>query len=60
MSQDAGSSTSSVPEAGRQSIDLPSTSPFLRWNEISLPCGFNPGYVAIGSDLRPATEENEC
>ena len=28
-------------------IILPTTSPFLRWNQISQALGDNPGYVAI-------------
>jgi len=27
---------------------LPTTSPFLRWNQVSLALGQDPGYVAVG------------
>lgn len=40
------------PEPKRRMIMLPTTSPFLRWNQISMALGDNPGYVAIG-DLPP-------
>jgi hypothetical protein len=36
------------PEPKRRIIVLPTTSPFLRWNQISMALGDNPGYVAIG------------
>ena len=36
------------PEPKRRIIVLPTTSPFLRWNQISLALGDDPGYVAIG------------
>ena len=36
------------PEPKRRMIVLPTTSPFLRWNQISLALGDEPGYVAIG------------
>jgi hypothetical protein len=36
------------PEPKRRIITLPTTSPFLRWNQISLALGDDPGYVAIG------------
>jgi len=36
------------PEPKRRFIVLPTTSPFLRWNQISMALGDNPGYVAIG------------
>lgn len=36
------------PEPKRRLIVLPTTSPFLRWNQISLALGDEPGYVAIG------------
>jgi hypothetical protein len=36
-----------LPEPKRRIIVLPTTSPFLRWNQISLALGDNPGYVAI-------------
>lgn len=37
-----------VPEPKRRFILLPTTSPFLRWNQISELLGHNPGYVALG------------
>lgn len=37
-----------MPEPKRRMIVLPTTSPFLRWNQISLALGDEPGYVAIG------------
>ena len=36
------------PEAKRRIIVLPTTSPFLRWNQISQALGDDPGYVAVG------------
>ena len=36
-----------LPEPKRRMIILPTTSPFLRWNQISQALGDNPGYVAI-------------
>jgi len=36
------------PEPRRRIITLPTTSPFLRWNQISLALGDDPGHVAIG------------
>ncbi len=36
------------PEPKRRLIVLPTTSPFLRWNQISMALGDNPGYVAVG------------
>jgi len=36
------------PEPKRRMIILPTTSPFLRWNQISMALGDEPGYVAIG------------
>jgi hypothetical protein len=36
------------PEPKRRFIVLPTTSPFLRWNQISLALGDEPGYVAVG------------
>src|ERR1700721_1714571 len=36
------------PEPKRQIIVLPTTSPFLRWNQISMALGDDPGYVAVG------------
>ncbi|HMG02573.1 MAG TPA: hypothetical protein VK596_05535 [Edaphobacter sp.] len=36
------------PEPKRRLIVLPTTSPFLRWNQISLALGDEPGYVAVG------------
>ena len=38
-----------VPEPKRRMIVLPTTSPFLRWNQISLALGDEPGFVAVGS-----------
>ncbi len=38
-----------LPEPKRSIIMLPTTSPFLRWNQISLALGGSPGYVAVGS-----------
>jgi hypothetical protein len=35
------------PEPRRRIITLPTTSPFLRWNQISLALGDDPGHVAI-------------
>lgn len=50
-----------VPEPKRRFILLPTTSPFLRWNQISELLGHNPGYVAVGGfspeDLAPAEME---
>lgn len=37
-----------LPEPKRRIIVLPTTSPFLRWNQISEVLGDNPGYVAFG------------
>jgi hypothetical protein len=36
------------PEPKRRIIVLPTTSPFLRWNQISMALGDDPGYVAVG------------
>jgi len=36
------------PEPKRRIITLPTTSPFLRWNQISMALGDDPGYVAVG------------
>lgn len=36
------------PEPKRRFVVLPTTSPFLRWNQISMALGDDPGYVAIG------------
>ena len=36
------------PEPKRKMILLPTTSPFLRWNQISMVLGDEPGYVALG------------
>lgn len=36
-----------LPEPKRRMIVLPTTSPFLRWNQISQALGDEPGYVAI-------------
>jgi len=37
-----------LPEPKRRIIVLPTTSPFLRWNQISQVLGDNPGFVAVG------------
>jgi hypothetical protein len=37
-----------LPEPKRRIIVLPTTSPFLRWNQISQALGDSPGFVAIG------------
>jgi hypothetical protein len=37
-----------LPEPQRRLITLPTTSPFLRWNQISEILGDSPGHVAIG------------
>lgn len=37
-----------LPEPKRRMIILPTTSPFLRWNQISLALGDEPGFVALG------------
>jgi hypothetical protein len=37
-----------VPEPRRRLIVLPTTSPFLRWNQISQALGDDPGFVAVG------------
>src|SRR5215469_15082747 len=36
------------PEPKRRFIVLPTTSPFLRWNQISMALGDEPGFVAVG------------
>ena len=36
------------PEPRRRIIVLPTTSPFLRWNQISQALGDDPGFVAVG------------
>ena len=41
-----------LPEPRRRMIILPTTSPFLRWNQISIALGDDPGFVAIG-DVHP-------
>ena len=41
-----------IPEPRRRMIILPTTSPFLRWNQISLALGDDPGFVAVG-DITP-------
>jgi len=38
----------SFPEPKRRFISIPTTSPFLRWNQISLALGHDPGHVVIG------------
>ncbi len=37
-----------LPEPKRRMIMLPTTSPFLRWNQISAALGDAPGFVAVG------------
>jgi hypothetical protein len=37
-----------MPEPRRRMIVLPTTSPFLRWNQISMALGDEPGFVAVG------------
>ncbi|ADW70433.1 hypothetical protein [Granulicella tundricola] len=37
-----------LPEPKRRMIVLPTTSPFLRWNQISMALGDEPGFVAVG------------
>ena len=37
-----------IPEPKRRIIVLPTTSPFLRWNQISQALGDSPGMVAVG------------
>lgn len=37
-----------LPEPRRRMIVLPTTSPFLRWNQISQALGDEPGFVAVG------------
>ena len=37
-----------IPEPKRRMIVLPTTSPFLRWNQISAALGDEPGYVVVG------------
>lgn len=37
-----------MPEPKRRMIILPTTSPFLRWNQIAEVLGDEPGYVALG------------
>ena len=37
-----------LPEPKRRMILLPTTSPFLRWNQISMALGDEPGFVAVG------------
>jgi xanthosine utilization system XapX-like protein len=41
-----------VPDAKRRMIVLPTTSPFLRWNQISIALGDAPGFVTVG-DFTP-------
>jgi hypothetical protein len=41
-----------LPEPKRRMIVLPTTSPFLRWNQISLALGDEPGFVTVG-DFTP-------
>ncbi len=36
------------PEPKRRIMVLPTTSPFLRWNQISMALGDDPGFVAVG------------
>ena len=42
------SSYFALPDEKPRIIMLPTTSPFLRWNEISAALGDEPGYVAVG------------
>lgn len=37
-----------LPEPQRRIIAIPTTSPFLRWNQISIALGDDPGFVAVG------------
>ncbi|MEO6802617.1 MAG: hypothetical protein ABI197_05140 [Granulicella sp.] len=37
-----------LPEPKRRIVVLPTTSPFLRWNQISQALGDEPGFVAVG------------
>ena len=37
-----------APECKRRIVVLPTTSPFLRWNQISMALGDAPGFVAVG------------
>ena len=37
-----------IPEPKRRMIMLPTTSPFLRWNEISAILNDSPGFVTLG------------
>lgn len=37
-----------LPEQKRRLVLLPTTSPFLRWNQISQALGDSPGFVAVG------------
>jgi hypothetical protein len=37
-----------LPEPKRRIVVLPTTSPYLRWNQISEALGDDPGYVAVG------------
>src|SRR5260370_36998822 len=37
-----------LPEPKRRIIVLPTTSPFLRWNQISMALGDDPGFLAVG------------
>jgi hypothetical protein len=37
-----------LPEPRRRLVLLPTTSPYLRWNQISLALGDSPGFVAVG------------
>jgi hypothetical protein len=37
-----------LPEPKRRMIVLPTTSPVLRWNQISMALGDDPGFVAVG------------
>lgn len=38
-----------IPEPQRRMIVLPTTSPFLKWNQVSLALGHDPGYVVVGT-----------
>ncbi|WP_263410472.1 hypothetical protein [Terriglobus tenax] len=39
-----------IPEPQRRMIVLPTTSPFLKWNQVSLALGHDPGFVVVGSN----------
>jgi hypothetical protein len=39
-----------LPEPKRRHISIPSTSPFLRWKQIAMALGDEPGYVMVASE----------